>query len=63
MPTRSLPQSHGLHFMLAPTQVDELYRSGVPAWRSAGWKPSEKHYRRDVHEMHEKRVSGSEDVA
>ena len=49
--------------MLAPTQVDELYRSGVPAWRSAGWKPSEKHYRRDVHEVHEKRVSGSEDVA
>ncbi|KAG9313906.1 general substrate transporter [Chiua virens] len=44
-------------------EVDELYRSGVPAWRSAGWKPSEKHYHHhDVQEVHEKRVSGSEDV-
>lgn len=23
-------------------QVDELYRSGTPAWRSSTWKPSER---------------------
>lgn len=23
-------------------EVDEMYRSGVVPWRSAGWKPSEK---------------------
>ncbi|KAN0100169.1 Sugar transporter domain containing protein [Tylopilus felleus] len=56
-----IPETKGI----ALEEVDALYRSGVPAWRSTGWKPSEKHYRHhhDVREVHEKRVSGSEDVA
>ncbi|KAH0837879.1 general substrate transporter [Lanmaoa asiatica] len=54
-----IPETKGITL----EEVDELYRSGIPAWRSAGWKPSEKHYHHDVHEVHEKRDSGSEDVA
>jgi len=55
-----IPETKGITL----EEVDELYRSGIPAWRSAGWKPSEKHYRHEVHEVDsEKRSSGSKDVA
>ncbi|KAG8219351.1 general substrate transporter [Butyriboletus roseoflavus] len=54
-----IPETKGITL----EEVDELYRSGIPAWRSAGWQPSEKHYHHDVLEVHEKRVSGFEDVA
>ncbi|KAF8131591.1 general substrate transporter [Boletus edulis] len=54
-----IPETKGITL----EEVDELYRSGVSAWRSTGWKPSEKHYRHAHAHEHEKRVSGSEDVA
>ncbi|KAG2035648.1 general substrate transporter [Suillus americanus] len=46
----AIPETKGLTL----EEVDELYRSGIPPWRSVGWRPSEKHYR---HEVHEKRAS------
>ncbi|KIJ66482.1 hypothetical protein HYDPIDRAFT_86208 [Hydnomerulius pinastri MD-312] len=55
----AIPETKGLTL----EEVDEMYRSGVPPWRSVGWRPSEKHYHHDVHEVHEKRASGSEEVA
>lgn len=33
-----IPETRGITL----EQVDELYRSGVPAWRSTKWKPSER---------------------
>jgi len=38
-----IPETKGLEL----EEVDELYRSGIPAWRSAGWKPAHKE-KRDV---------------
>ena len=34
-----IPETKGLSL----EEVDELYRSGVRPWNSAGWTPSEKH--------------------
>ncbi|KAG1886188.1 general substrate transporter [Suillus subluteus] len=48
----AIPETKGLTL----EEVDELYRSGIPPWRSVGWRPSEKHYH---HEVHEKRASDS----
>ncbi|KAG1793409.1 general substrate transporter [Suillus plorans] len=42
----AIPETKGLTL----EEVDELYRSGIPPWRSVGWRPSEKHH----HEVHEK---------
>ncbi|KAH7886305.1 general substrate transporter [Phlebopus sp. FC_14] len=46
----AIPETKGLTL----EQVDELYRSGLPAWRTVGWKPVEKHHEVHVHEVHEK---------
>ncbi|KAG2048855.1 general substrate transporter [Suillus hirtellus] len=45
----AIPETKGLTL----EEVDELYRSGIPPWRSVGWRPSEKHH----HEVHEKGTS------
>ncbi|KAG1830873.1 general substrate transporter [Suillus variegatus] len=47
----AIPETKGLTL----EEVDELYRSGIPPWRSVGWRPSEKHH----HEVHEKGTSDS----
>ncbi|KAG1889677.1 general substrate transporter [Suillus fuscotomentosus] len=47
----AIPETKGLTL----EEVDELYRSGIPPWRSVGWQPSEKHH----HEVHEKGTSDS----
>ncbi|KAG1742746.1 general substrate transporter [Suillus paluster] len=52
----AIPETKGLTL----EEVDELYRSGIPPWRSVGWRPSEKHYH---HEVHEKRASDSVEKA
>ncbi|EJC97759.1 sugar transporter [Fomitiporia mediterranea MF3/22] len=48
-----IPEVKGLSL----EEVDELYRSGVKPWNSAGWKPSEKHLHR-----HERVESASDEV-
>ncbi|KAG1800462.1 general substrate transporter [Suillus plorans] len=45
----AIPETKGLTL----EEVDELYRSGIPPWRSVGWRPSERHH----HEVHEKGTS------
>ncbi|KAG0699320.1 hypothetical protein DFH29DRAFT_1002096 [Suillus ampliporus] len=52
----AIPETKGLTL----EGVDELHRSGIPAQRSVGWRPSEKHYH---HEVHEKRASDSVEEA
>ncbi|KAG1747556.1 general substrate transporter [Suillus lakei] len=52
----AIPETKGLTL----EEVDELYRSGIAPWRSAGWRPSEKHYHQEVHE---KRASDSVEEA
>ncbi|KAG2099885.1 uncharacterized protein F5147DRAFT_711408 [Suillus discolor] len=42
----AIPETKGLTL----EEVDEMYRSGIPPWRSVGWRPSEKHYHPEVHE-------------
>jgi len=36
-----IPETKGLEL----EEVDEMYRTRIPAWRSAGWKPSTKEKR------------------
>ncbi|KAG0703645.1 hypothetical protein DFH29DRAFT_430719 [Suillus ampliporus] len=36
----AIPETKGLTL----EEVNELYRSGIPPWRSVGWRLSEKHY-------------------
>jgi len=36
-----IPETKGLEL----EEVDEMYRSGIPAWRSAGWKPAHREKR------------------
>ena len=48
--------------------MDELYRSGIPAWRSAGWKPEVKERKRgdgghlgmDVYHIHAGHMASSD---
>lgn len=35
----AIPEVKGLSL----EEVDEMYRARIPPWRSAGWKPAEKH--------------------
>ncbi|EGO05354.1 hypothetical protein SERLA73DRAFT_68971 [Serpula lacrymans var. lacrymans S7.3] len=57
----AIPETKGITL----EEVDELYSSGVPAWRSASWIPSDKthvqHRRADeVKEVHEKQSDSAE---
>lgn len=54
-----IPETKGLSL----EEVDEMYRSRIPAWKSAGWRPSEKHIHdkveaAEVHEVREKADDG-----
>ena len=53
-----IPETKGLSL----EEVDEMYRSGVKPWNSAGWRPSEKHIH-DVPEIREGREKGDEESA
>lgn len=58
-----IPEVKGLSL----EEVDELYRSGVKPWKSAGWRPAEKHLHHhgdatEVHEPREKGASASEEA-
>lgn len=35
-----IPETRGISL----EEVDELYRSKIPAWRSVSWKPAERHH-------------------
>ncbi|TDL19419.1 general substrate transporter [Rickenella mellea] len=59
----AIPEVKGLSL----EEVDELYRSGVKPWHSAGWRPSEKHYTHhsrpsEKYETHEKGSNRSEEA-
>ncbi|KAH7922786.1 general substrate transporter [Leucogyrophana mollusca] len=51
----AIPETKGLSL----EEVDEMYSAGVKPWKSAKWRPSEKHYHDhdDAHEINDKNSS------
>ena len=55
-----IPETKGLSL----EEVDEMYRSGVKPWHSAGWRPSEKELHvQAVTDVKEDREKGDEESA